>query len=293
MISRPSLTVSDGGLDWESLINEVRDIVRKMAGDVPALRFAILNSSTGLFLSNLRGREASDMAKLALNIMPLLRPGDFAVKVDNKGIPTLVFRADNKITIVLGGAWSSPGLMVVCARSIYAHLGEALGAEPGEDFIPLIAEGRVAELLLEPASLALLAHVDGEASVADVATSAGVDELRAREILNALRERGILLASPLLPIAEARPRPEATVEAPRPGPEAPYELDPKFSSVEEALAAAPPSRLIWLVIEGLGEGLGIEQMVDVLRAQGIETSREEVLEVLRWLEKLGIARRRA
>ena len=58
------------------------------------------------------------------------------------------------------------------------------------------------------------------------------------------------------------------------------------------MAAAPPSRLIWLVIEGLGEGLSVEQMVDVLEAQGIETSREEVLEVLRWLEKLGIAKRR-
>ena len=191
----PSPAMPDESRGRASTIDEIRELVRRTAGDVPDLRFAVLNASTGLFLSNMRGREASEMAKLALGLMPLLRVGDFAVKVDNKGASTLVFRADEKIAIILGGAWRSPGLMSVCARSIYAHVRDILLTEPGESYVPLVAEGREIELRLEPAPLTFLSYIDGEMGLGDLTASVGVDETEAKMILNMLREAGAVLFS--------------------------------------------------------------------------------------------------
>lgn len=267
---------------------EVISFIKRLVGEVRELRFALLNTSTGSLISNARGDEATNLVGLALSTMPLLKPGDFALKRGKNGILTILFRPDEDVLIALGGKWASPGLALTCARFLHARFGEVLGSLGApEGCLPMLAEGREVSMRMEPTRLLLLSYVDGEASVEELASRVGVEVERAYELIEELREIGAVLCLPRRAgVSVARPvRP-----VPRPG--AIYELDPKFESVEEALSLAPPSRLIWLAIEGLGRGLNLDEMVEHITSSGVRTTREEVEEVLELLVRLGIARRR-
>jgi len=94
----------------------------------------------------------------------------------------------------------------------------------------------------------------------------------------------------------ARPAGEAGVEA---GPEAGaeveggpyYELDPRFSSVDEALDTLPPSLLARNIVANLSRPLTAEQIAAGLRSLGIEASLEEVLQALSYLETIKVVRK--
>ena len=260
---------------------EVLSTIRKIAGEVPDLKFMALNISSGLVISNARGEEATDLIGLALSLMPVLEVGDIALRRDEDGSLTLILKVEDEIAIVLGGKWRSTGLMVACARSIHEKVAEELRRErPLElSYVLFLAEGKKACLRLEPDIIALLSHIDGEGSLEEVANRAGLDLPKAYEALEGLRRKGLIMFLPVK--AEVEPRFRVV-----------YELDPRFSSVQEALERAPPSRLIWLVIESLDKGLNVAEITERLRRSGVETTCEEVLAVLQRLESLGIARRR-
>jgi len=85
---------------------------------------------------------------------------------------------------------------------------------------------------------------------------------------------------------------EAKALAPAVG-EAVYELNPKFSSPDEALKTVPASSFIARnIVANLDRPLTAREITAGLKSMGIETTYEEVLSVLEFLEVIGVVRKR-
>ena len=109
----------------------------------------------------------------------------------------------------------------------------------------------------------------------------------ARAIFSELRDRLGEIARPAGG-AEVELGPEAEVEIGE-GPY--YELDPRFSSVDEALNTLPPSLIARNIVANLDRPLTAEQIAAGLRSLGIEVSLEEVLQTLSYLEAIKVVRK--
>jgi len=107
----------------------------------------------------------------------------------------------------------------------------------------------------------------------------------ARAVFSELRGRLEEMAKPAGE-AEVEAGPEVEVEG---GPY--YELDPRFSSVDEALDTLPPSLLARNIVANLSRPLTAEQIAAGLRSLGIEASLEEVLQALSYLEAIKVVRK--
>ena len=79
-----------------------------------------------------------------------------------------------------------------------------------------------------------------------------------------------------------------------------YELDPRFSDVNEALKAIPPTiswhptlnAVVRAIVTSLSSPLRLSQILQGLEDFGIKVSREEALKALEYLESVKVVRRR-
>jgi len=78
-----------------------------------------------------------------------------------------------------------------------------------------------------------------------------------------------------------------------------YELDPRFSNVNEALKAIPPTiswhptlnAVVRAIVTSLSSPLRLSQILQGLEDLGIKVSREEALKALEYLESVKVVRR--
>ena len=79
-----------------------------------------------------------------------------------------------------------------------------------------------------------------------------------------------------------------------------YELDPRFSDVNEALKAIPPTiswhptlnTVVRAIVTSLSSPLRLSQILQGLEGLGIKVSREEFLKALEYLESIKVIRKR-
>jgi len=79
-----------------------------------------------------------------------------------------------------------------------------------------------------------------------------------------------------------------------------YELDPRFSNVNEALKAIPPTiswhptlnAMVRAIVTNLSSPLRLSQILQGLEDLSIKVSREEVLKALEYLESIKVVRKR-
>lgn len=72
-----------------------------------------------------------------------------------------------------------------------------------------------------------------------------------------------------------------------------YELNPSVGDVEKALrSVSGRSVLVRTIVANLDRGLTVRELTAGLRAAGFDVTHEEVLDILRYLEALGIAKKR-
>ncbi|RLI07582.1 hypothetical protein DRO32_03650 [Candidatus Bathyarchaeota archaeon] len=156
-------------------------------------------------------------------------------------------------------------------REVWADHGQAL--KPGEfAFVGEVEEGK--RLLICRAS-------EGAFVVLSSRGTPGAILLCARSICRELRDR-----------SEAKLRELARDFL--------YELDPRFSNVNEALKAIPPTiswhptlnTVVRTIVTILSKPIRLSQILQSLEDLGIEVSREEALKALEYLESIKVIRRR-
>lgn len=125
----------------------------------------------------------------------------------------------------------------------------------------------------------LVLKVDAESLVAIGAagTSPGMMLACARAVMGEFKEE----------FKESLPPPEEKPE------DIVYELSPSIGDVEKALrSVSGRSVLVRTIVANLNRGLTVRELTSGLKAAGFDITHEEVLDILRYLEALGVAKRK-